>query len=216
MSCSVNLVPESRLVARRRIQRAWRWALLTGLTLGVFALGLGTRIIAARALEQHTRALADRRTERAEVLQRLTAASDERAAIVRRLKTLAAARHAQPWPGRLVALAEAAPDGIFLTTIEIATPADRKTPSQRPTESRRSKKIGQPPPPEPPAPPANAEQVVHLRGYALDHAALLQLVNTLQDLPGWSQVELKRGTLGPLGGHMVVEFEIDCRAAEEA
>jgi hypothetical protein len=55
---------------------------------------------------------------------------------------------------------------------------------------------------------------VRLLGYALDHAALLQLLNALQEFPDFQQVELVRATLEPHGAGVAVAFELACRTME--
>ena len=66
---------------------------------------------------------------------------------------------------------------------------------------------------QPPTPPTPAHDV-RLLGYALDHAALIQLLNTLQGSPDWQQVELVRATSEPYAGQTAVAFEFDCRSEE--
>jgi hypothetical protein len=52
-------------------------------------------------------------------------------------------------------------------------------------------------------------QTVRLLGYALDHGALLQFLNTLQGLPGWRHVELVRAAQEPFRTGQAVMFELD-------
>jgi len=217
MNCSVNLVPTARLHVHARTRRRNRW-LATCVSLAAL-VGIGWSVqraarVALTHLADEVRTLELQRTE---VQRRLTGADAQRTQLLQRLEVVSAARHPQPWAGRLVRLTREAPEGVFLTTFEI-------TASDAPVSGART--VAPPPAPattdatkststaSDPAAKA-ATQAVRILGYALDHAALLQFVNTLQRLPGWQQVELVRATQDPLRGGQAIAFELDCRTLEE-
>ncbi len=212
--CSVNLVPTARLHARARArrQRAWLAVGAAGSLLWVAGWAVQRRAAAARA--QAAEGLARVETQRAEVQRRLVAADAQRTQLLGQLETLAGVRRPQPWPRRLVALTRAAPPGVFLTAVHVTTPAAEATASQR--DTRASPAASGAGAQTRPAPSANAGQTVRLLGLAQEHAALLQLIQVLQQLPGWQRVDLVRATLEPYGGSLAVAFELDCRTQEDA
>lgn len=209
MNCSINLVPLVRLQAQARIRRRMGW-IAACTTLGVVLLaGWGIQRAAAGAVAHLTTDVGALQVQRTEIQRRLLAATSQRTRLLDQLKTIAAARHSQPWPRRLVTLTHVVPEGVFLTNIDVSTPdsnpgAPSITPAARTTGA----------PPGPPPPPKPAVQVVHVRGYAANHEALVELLNTLQKLPDWTHVELVRANLEPRRDSSVVAFELDCRTVE--
>lgn len=205
MTCSVNLVPTQRLHARARSRRRRTWfGVWTGIGVVIVA-GWAVQGIAGTALRHLSADVRKQTAQRTAAQRQLMTASAQRAELLEQLETLAAARRAQPWPARLTVLAREAPDGVFLTGIRVGMEE----------VARDAGRAGR----QPPQPAANeiesVTQPVRLAGYALDHAALLQLVNTLQAQTGWQQVELVRATREPFRNGQAVAFELDCRASED-
>ena len=216
MTPGVNLVPQVHRLARVRARRRTVW---TGL-----AVTLAVLVASAWAVENTAvrglRRLADRvqatELQRAEVQRRLTTAETDRRLALEALQTVAAARRPQPWARRLATLVETAPEGVFLTALTVsdgrpdaraAGPA-AKASGGRSTPAAAGR--GTPAPTENP----RAAREVFLRGYALDHGALIQLLNTLQNMPGWHHVELVRATSEPIRAGLAVAFELTSAAEE--
>ena len=153
----------------------------------LLATGWGAERTASAALTRLSESVGIVEVQRTEVQRRLVLATARRTRLLEQLQSLAAAHRPQPWARRLVTLTREAPDGVFLTMIQIGAPA---------IEVNRVPTGGSPASPS----PARTEQrttdtapefqTVRLLGYALDHGALLQFLNTLQGLPGWRHVEL--------------------------
>lgn len=197
MNCSVNLVPVAQMLGHTRSRRKKAWF---GVCLGAALLvvaGWALDRAAARDLRRvrdHVDALQARRSE---VQRQIVAARAARATLAAQLETVARAGRAQPWPQRLITLARRAPAGVFLTQLSVITPETEPTPGGA-------------------AAPSPSHQAVTLLGYAVDHAVLIELLNTLQDLPDWQQVKLGRATLEPLGDGLAVAFEVEARTQETA
>jgi len=212
MSCSVNLVPAAQLHRRTRGRRRTRWVWMCS-TVGVLLVaGWGIRQAAAAALTHLTHRAGALDVQRTEVKRRLAAAETRRDALLDQLRTVAAARCPQPWPRRLMTLTSQAPEGVFLTVMNVSTPEESaagtpRTQTRRPAESKADEKglahVGR------------EAQTVRLMGYALDHGALLQFVSAVQSLPEWEHVELVRAAQEPYRGGTAVSFELDCRIGED-
>ena len=207
MSCSVNLVPTARLTARTRARRRNTWCAVCCGTAVLLLTAWGLQRIAASALEQLAEDVRTREAQRVDVQRRLVAADSQRQVLLNRLETIAAARRPQPWAHRLVDLTRDVPAGIFFTTVQITPDEEAAKAAAKAAKSTRTAAA---------APPVerDTEQAVRLLGYALDHATLLELVNTLQSAPGWTRVELVRAAREPYGGGLAVAFELDCRTRE--
>jgi hypothetical protein len=206
MSCSVNLVPAARLVTRARTRRRSAWAGTCVVAAGLVAGGWLLHRTAEGALERLAGRVSSLETRRAQVQAQVSAADAERTALFEQLRTIAGARHPQPWARRLMRLAQHAPEGVFLTTIEIAS-SGKGAAAQR----GRVRPRGEETRPGEQAKDGAVNQVVNLTGYALDHGALIQLLNTLQTLPEWGQAELIQAT-SDRGA--TVQFQVACRLEE--
>jgi Tfp pilus assembly protein PilN len=207
MNCSVNLVPAAQLIRRAHHRRQSAW-IVTGVILCGLMGGAGLlHRTAAGAVEREAARVQAFEQQRATTQRKLVAAEAERAALIQQLQIVAGARHAQPWAQRLTALTQAAPEGVFLTTIEIGAASPRSAAgSLVRTSSSRSRPLD-----DQPNAPGSTRQIVRLTGHALDHGALIQLLNTLQALPGWGQAELIRAT----SEHgTTVTFELACETQE--
>jgi hypothetical protein len=211
MSCSVNLVPLVRLQAQARNRRRLAWVgTCTALGL-LLTAGWGIQRAAAGAVSQLSTTVGALQIQRTEVQRRLLSATAQRTRLLDELKTVAAARRPQPWPRRFVTLSRIAPEGVFLTNIDISTPdAGPAVPVSAPP----AKTGAAPSSPLPASPAKRPLQVVHLRGYAVNHDALVELLNALQKLPDWPHVELVRANLEPRRDGTAVAFELDCRTVE--
>jgi hypothetical protein len=211
MTCSVNLVPLAHRHARASARRRIGW-LIAGAVLGVVALaGWGGRYLAGRALNGLRAQVTDLETQQTVIRNRLAVAETRRDAVYTQLRSIAAARRPQPWAHRLVALTNAAPEGVFLTQFSLLTPKQNSG-VRRPTWQAAADAEE--------AAPAETreeplEQQVRLTGYAGDHGALIQLLNRIQQFPDWRQVELVHAASQPYGNGMAVAFELDCRTREE-
>ena len=210
MSCSVNLVPTAQLHARARGRRRTAWA--SACTIGALLLGGGWTVqyFATRALGRlsgHVRTL---EVQRSEMGRQFVTASSERDELLERLQVIAAARRPQPWARHLTQLARETPEGVFLTQMTVTSLSGARPGA---TGGRRSALARAPTAPTESAGPVG--QSVRLLGYALDHASLIQLLDTIKRFPEWDQVELVRATLEPYRAGMVVAFELDCHTAEE-
>jgi Tfp pilus assembly protein PilN len=208
MSCSVNLVPAARVRARAFARRCQAWVVICAGGALLVGIGWSAQYLTGRALLRlHTRTSA-LEGQRAMVQQRLAAADERRAQLTARLKLIAAARRKQPWAARLAALARTVPEGVFLTQLNISP----KQPGPELASAARGAASANPAPAQPGV--TTPVHDVRLMGYALDHAALIQLLNTLQGSPDWQQVELVRATSEPYAGQTAVAFEFDCRSEE--
>lgn len=211
MSCSVNLVPTQRLTQRRRARRCTSWTvacLAAGLAV---AAGWAVQQMGAGAVAHLRQRVQSTEQERARLQRELTLADVQRGALLTRLEAVTAARRPQPWPQRLVSLTREAPPAVFLTDLTMGQPGQAGAPNRAQTGAlgtsrARERRGGQLP---------EGLQRVEMLGFALDHGALLQFVNTLQGLPGWEQVELVKASLGPYRSGEAIAFELDCRTRED-
>ena len=209
MSVSINLVPLPRILARRRRQHRNAWIALCGVAGVLCATAGGVRWVAADTLTKLASRLEAIERQQKDVEARQKANTARRTELVQQLETAAGARRPQPWAGRLVHLAHAAPEGVFLTTLT-ATPAISVSPASAPPPAGAAKNDVKT------APPATALlQTVRLQGYALDHGALLQLYGTLERLAGVEGVALVRATQEPFRSGTALAFELECRARED-
>jgi hypothetical protein len=167
----------------------------------LIAAGWSVQRAAAAVVARLSYEVAALEVQRTEAQRRLVNAGAQRSQLLARLQTVASARRPQPWAQRLTALTREAPQGIFLTAVTIA-------------EGDRSPAAGPLGPAERNLSPSG-RQSVRLLGYALDHGALIQLLNTLQNLPGWQQVELVRATAEPFRRGSAVAFELACQTQED-
>lgn len=215
MSCSINLIPVARLHFRARARRRTAWfgvwtvlgvGAVCGWTLQHAATGAVARLAGqVDALE----------VQRTELQRRMSAAALQRTQLIKQLETIAAARRPQPWARRLVTLTQVAPEGVFLTSLNVATPGGDPSPGAAAVSQGSGARAQSPAALLRQEPRLSRAQVVHVLGYAVDHAALIQFVNALQKLPDWQQVELVRATLEPYRAGSAVSFELDCRTQEE-
>ncbi len=221
MNCSVNLVPTARMHARARARRRTGWITACAALTVLVAAGWSTHITAAGALGRLSDEVAALEQQQAQVHQRLAATGARRTALLAQLQALGAARCPQPWPRRLLMLTREAPAGVVLTALEMITPDPAQASTgrgrARPGAARNHRlEAGATKTEEQhPANQAARTQAVKLLGYALDHGALIQFLNTLQGLPGWTQVELVRAVQQPYHSGFVVAFELDCRTQED-
>jgi len=210
MRCSVNLLPAVHLHARARARRRAGWVTLCAACGALVAGGWVVQHLAGRALARLASRAGELDARTAEVQRRLVAAHTERGELLARLETVAQARRPQPWPPRLLQLTQTAPEGVFFTHFS-ATSTDAHTPNPGvPARAVPSPQAGSTGPGE----RAPLVQAVRIMGYAVDHAALIQLLNTLQNQRDWQQVELVRATLEPYQSRLAVAFEFDCRTQE--
>jgi len=203
MNCSVNLVPEARLLARARARRRTAWLTACGAAGVLLAAGWGVLYTAGGALTRLEQRVSDLEGQRSQVQRRLVAAAAQRTELLGRLRTAAATRRPQVWARRLMALTQAAPEGVFLTSIDIVTLGAGSTGQGSGRNSAGAER-----PPSRLIVAGDGMQSVRLKGYALDHAALIQLYNAVQNLPGWRQLELVRATSEPFRGGSAVAFEL--------
>jgi Tfp pilus assembly protein PilN len=209
MNCSVNLVPAARAEAHTLASRRRTWISVCVAGALLVALGWTAQSVTRGAL-MRLKSQADAvDARRALVQSRILAADEQRGQLLARVKLIAAARRRQPWPARLIGLTRSAPEGVFLTQLSVSSkPGERPEP---PAAAARPASAGRDTPLRMPAVPAH---VVRLQGLALDHTALIQLLNALQSSPYWQHVELVRATSEPYAGRTVVAFEFECRSAE--
>ncbi|MGD8453710.1 MAG: PilN domain-containing protein [Phycisphaerae bacterium] len=241
MSCSVNLVPAARLHAQARARRRIGWLIVGAIGALLVGAGWGVQHIAAAGLARLAEHVAGLEVQHAEAQRRLLASQGQRDALLDQLRVVATARRPQPWAHRLTALARQAPPGVFLTELVVTTPEGPTRPTEdatgehrraaaaahtatartatgrtTPTGSPQAQASSLSPPQAPQASPPQAPQAqaVRLVGYAVDHGALIQMLQTLESDPEWGQVELVRATLEPLRGGVAVAFQFDCRTGE--
>lgn len=208
MTCSINLVPEVRLHARARVRRRMRWLVAAGLLASInLLIGLG-HLAMYRSVQTSTRELEFVQGQRGDVERRLLTLHAQRDALLEQLERALRARQLQPWPGRLVRLHEIMPEGVFLTTLSLAS--EDEAPESRGLRTVRPAGTG--------AVPANETRAggarVELRGFAVDHPALLQFLQALRELPDWRVVELIRAEREPFGSGAAVAFDLLCQPRE--
>lgn len=209
MSCSVNLVPAGRIWRRHRTKRRNAWVVACAFVALIVAGGWGTLRAADAAVRRLSKDVDVFRTHRQQTQQRLATASAQRASLLGELREAVGARREQPWARRLVDLSEDVPAGVLVTSIEVSPISTRSRPgaySRRNRPEPREKEGAQAEP---------SGEAVRVLGYAVDHPALLQLVNVIQDLPAWHRVELVRADQEAVRGANVVAFELYCRIGEE-
>ncbi len=206
MSAGVNLVPHAFLRARRRSRRRNAWLAVVAATAFLFLMGWGGQRLAAHALHTVEYQVENIEQQRSDVQRQLLMAAGRRSELVDQLRTVTESRRPQPWAQRLTTLTDVVPAGVLITSIDIGTGGRVVVGNRRPPRG-------------PANTAANATdhnlQPVQMRGHALDHGALIQMLNTLQQLPGWTQVELVRATLGPFRTGAAVAFELDCQTLED-
>lgn len=211
MTCSVNLVPTARMHARDRARRRTGWITACAALTVLVAAGWTTHVTAAGASNRLSDEVVALEQQQAQIHQRLASAGTRRTELVNQLEALGAARCPQPWARRLLDLTREAPEGVVLTTLEITTPdAAPAAPGRGRTPPGAAAQAEEPSADERVA----RTQTVKLLGHVLDHGALIQFLNTLQGLPGWTQVELVRAVQQPYRGGFAVAFELDCRTQE--
>jgi len=208
MNCSVNLVPAARLTTRTRRHRRSAWIATSVVVCGLLGGAVLLHRTAEGALQRLSKRVDEIEQQRATTQRQLVTAETERVALLQQLQIVAGAKHTQPWARRLTKLTQAAPDGTCLTTIEIGATAAQAAGG---TRNRARPTTGELPAGKPEA-GESSEQIVRLSGYAIDHGALIQLLNIIQTLPGWGQAELVRAT-SERGA--AVTFELSCATQEE-
>lgn len=229
MTSGVNLVPMAQRLARTRVRRRVVWSGV-GLALAILvASAWAIEVSAARGLHRLSDRVMATEHRRAEIQRRLALAETQRQDALDALQTLAAARRPQPWARRWVTLTAAAPEGVFLTALTLSEVKSDPRSGGRETgrdagrtglTGRDAGRIGRETGRDAgrtqaaPEAPRGAREVL-LRGYALDHGALIQLLHTLQNLPGWHQVELIRATSEPFRAGHAVAFELACATQED-
>lgn len=209
-ACTVNLVPAAYRHRRARLRRGRRWSHVAGAFAGLVALGWTGTLLAGSAVRGLSNELGVLRGQQAELEQRRNTENQEEERAINRLAVVAATRKPQPWPGRLARIATATPDAVALSALEIAT-------VQRPAARVVPVSTGQPPSKTTPAPapaPPEDQQVVTLRGHALDHASLMQFIRALEALGDWAPVELVRANVESFGSGTAIGFEVLCHEAE--
>lgn len=217
MTCSVNLVPVAQVTARSRARRRTAWLTVCALAGLMLAGGWIMQFASAAALRQLQETIAATEVQRSEIQRRVVAANGRRAQLLDQLQTLAQGRRPQPWPQRLVALTRDAPEGVFLTALEVSTQEQTSPAPPRDSGATAASAVPAPGPAREgaAAPKTPTERCsVHLRGYAIDHGALIQFLNALQSAGQWQSVELVRANQEPFRRGTAVAFEFECRAAE--
>ncbi len=214
MTCSVNLVPVAQVYARSRARRRTIWLAVCGLASLALAGGWILQLASATALRHLQEAIAVTEVQRSDIQRRVVAANGRRAQLLAQLQTLAQGRRSQPWPQRLLTLTRDAPAGVFLTALDVSTQEQVGPAPPRDAGATAAPAPG--PAREGAAPPKTTveQQIVRLRGYAIDHGALIQFLNALQGAGQWQNVELVRANQEPFRRGMAVGFEFECRAAE--
>lgn len=211
---AVNLVPVGRFQAHARRRRQSAWVVACTVAGVLAAAGWGIQRTLSGMLVGLARKVDHVELQCTEAQRQLIAGAARRSQLLAQLNTIATARRPQTWAQRLVDLTSDAPDGVFLTAIQIGS----TDVSSAPAPANSPPRVTASPPPGKSAPPPTAEdsaQRVRLTGYATDHAALIQLLNTLQNEPGWRQVELVRATSEPLRSGFAVAFELACLTRED-
>jgi hypothetical protein len=189
--------------------RAWLGA-CAGISV-LLATGWGAERTAGVTLRKLAETVDGLEGQRTEAQRRLLVANGQRARLVEQLQTVVGARRPQLWPRRLVTLAQQAPSGVFLTSLQVdASAADTSQASENPRPPATTQPAAQ----APRAGLAPEAQMVRLIGYALDHAALLQFLHALQSSPDWQHVELIRAAQEAYQGALLVAFEMSCRTQE--
>ena len=211
MNYSVNMVPQASLQAQARAHRLVRWIAACVLAALLLTAGWVVQYTATAGLAELDDRLSDLGVQRIKADAHLVSAKRRRAELAQQLQIVAATRRPQPWARRLANLTEAAPDGVLITRISIDTPAPL-------TERKESKKPREPNEKQP-APAisdtGNARQHVRIEGHALDHGTLIQLVNSIERIPEWQDVELIRATQQRCGAALVIAFELACHCSHE-
>ncbi len=216
MSCSVNLIPVERLHAQVRDRRRAAWLAACAIIGVLVGAGWIIERAGANALARLSGTVSALQVQRGGIRERLAAGQARRTELLARLQKVAAARQPQTWAARLTAMTGKAPEGVFLTGLNVSeivsTEKGNAPQSPRPaaTPAAPGAATAKPQSSESTAP----AYTVRLLGYAIDHAALIQFINTLQSLPGWRRVELVRATLEPYRGGVAVAFELEGQTQE--
>ena len=187
----INLLP-SRKSDRGAAGPEIRWFLLAlGLAVAVIA-GLGAKEIVQRGTLERRRNDITNERDRLTVEQlaastavgRLTALTDQKAALQARLDALAAVQQGRrSWSELLVRISRLTPDGLWFTAVEsIVAGAGGKVPL-----------------------------VLRFQGKALSHERISELLGTLERDQDFQQVELISTGKGTYLGREVVDFNLSCQ-----
>ena len=201
---SVNLIPLACLRRQARVRRRNVWGLVFS---GAVVLVLGLWLIRAH----HGGATGRLRGELSEAQARLLALTGhlessraERNVLLERLHQLSALRCPQPWAERLATLTRQAPPQVVLSELSA-----RVGPLRSPTPSARV----------PSSPAAAGEALegkddgvvpsaVSVAGFAVDHGALIRLIETMHDIEGFGEAELVRAIRKPYRNGFAIAFEL--------
>jgi hypothetical protein len=213
MICAVDLLPESCHNVRQRIRRRNVWVVVLTIA-GLLLAGAWLILcVSDHVIGRSQRELEVLQARQSELNRQLTLATITRNRLAEQGRALSALRHEQPLPQQLLLLSEQAPSGVVFGEISTAAaPGPGRS-------SRPRSRSAQPAPVQTPATenqPTQPAQIVRMRGYAIDHNELTRLIDVLQHVPQWQQVELLRAAREPYGSTQALAFQIECRPAEDA
>lgn len=215
MICAVNLLPESCHAARHRLVRRNAWSVVV-LCAGVLVFGTWIALRATdRSVHRLNREHESLQAKQSELDRQLTLAIRSRNELAQRARALTALRQELALPQQLLTLAREAPEGVVLMEIQSLVQAGDRSLASPPTTSPRAgsgtagAQALQRPGGRGPEPP-----VVQMTGYAVDHDQLTRLIEALQRIEHWEQIELLRVNREPYLGGMALAFRLECRQAE--
>jgi Tfp pilus assembly protein PilN len=200
---SVNLLPATILIARRRNRRVRLWVTAGAMVVGLTAIPLAvdlTKTAQASSLEVRLRPL---HTRLARVRGDLKAVAEQREELTTQLARADALRGKRPWADLLALISEKTPDTVWLTSLRTRLGAPLR-PMEKPARTASSAT-------------AQVDAVVlggpsglHLEGYALDHESLYEFMSALKNLGVFPKVELTAAGKEPVLDGTAVRFVLEC------
>ncbi len=213
MNCAVNLLPDSCHNVRRRTNRRNAWVVVL-LSAGLLVAGTWVALRATdRAIGRLSREFSSVQIQQTELDRRLMFVTVARNKLAERARALTALHQEQTLPGQLLTLTSLAPEGVVLTEIRTPSPGDTRRPARSPAEASRA---GTQKTATRDTTPIRNPVTVQMRGCAVNHDELTRLIDALQNVPRWEQVELLRTAREPYRTGVALTFHLECRRMEGA
>jgi len=211
LTYALDLLPHSCHSARRRTVRRNAWTVLVTIA-GLLLVGAWLVLrVSDRVIERSNRDLAAVQVRQSELDRQLTLATMVRNNFAERARVLCTLRQEQLLPQQWLTLTQQLPDGVVFTEIS----AEPLRGLRRPSRPRAGAASTNPPESTANAPPQQpASLLIRLRGYAVDHNELTRLIDVLQRVPRWEQVELLRAAREPYADGEALAFQLECQPVE--
>ncbi len=213
MTCAVNLLPESCHNDRCRAARRTVWTAVATTAGVLLACAWVVERATNHALANLVNELGGIQVRQSELDRQLTLSTIARNDLARQARALLSLRQEQALPEQLLALTNQAPDGVTFTEIRAQPIAPTGSSARRsPPPSSTAAQTGMKTPRD-----ESSASLVHLRGYALEHAQLTRLIDVLKSARAgqcWQEVELLRAAREPYRSAEALAFQLECRPGE--